>query len=197
MVPYRYDPEHIAVANAAPRCQHIKLSGQRCGAPARRRRRFCHFHERILRPKRPDYAVRFIEDATSLQFALMEVLRQVGLPRPDYRACGLAFYGLQIACSNLKNFMAEQPQLELAAGEPLPAKGASAEKHLAEKAETKDDEPTLTGFLLGKLAQEKNGDPNAPPPRIRSREDFYAAVERRDRARAAPTGGASAEPCGS
>ena len=120
MVPYRYDPEHIAPANNAPRCQHIKLSGHRCKAPARRRRRFCHFHERILRPKRPTYAVNFVEDATSLQFAIVEVLRQIGGRTADYKACGLSLYALQIACSNLKGFIAE-PELGASRRRAAPA----------------------------------------------------------------------------
>ncbi len=163
MVPYRYDPEHIAPANNAPRCQHIKLSGHRCGAPARRRRRFCHFHERILRPKRPTYAVNFVEDATSLQFAIMEVLRQIGSRTADYKACGLSLYALQIACSNLKGFIAEQPNLELpAAAQPQP-KPAISEKN-KKSAEKNSNEPgSLAELLLGFLAKPE-GDPNAPEP---------------------------------
>ena len=117
MVPYRYDPEHVAPANNAPRCQHIKLSGHRCGAPARRRRRFCHFHERILRPKNDSFTIQFVEDASSLQWAIMQVLRLIHSPRPDYKACGLSLYALQIASSNLKAFTAEHPKPELAEGE--------------------------------------------------------------------------------
>jgi hypothetical protein len=176
MVPYRYDPEHIAPANAAPRCRHIKLSGQRCGAPALRRRRFCHFHNRIIYPKRPDYDVRFLEDATSLQFAIMQVLHLLHGPNPDYKACGLSLYGLQIARSNLKDFIAEQPSLELPAAEQPQPQAAGAGKHAAKKAETKDEEPGLAEFLLELLAT-----PDAPDgerPRIRSREDYYAAVAR-------------------
>jgi len=77
MVSYRYDPDHIAPANAAPRCQHIKMSGHRCGAPARRRRRYCHFRERMLTPNESRIDIVYVEDAASLQDALMQVLRLI------------------------------------------------------------------------------------------------------------------------
>ena len=87
-------------------------------------------------------------------------------------------YGLQIACSNLKNFIAEQPSLELpAAPQPQP-KPATSEKN-KKSAEKNSDEPgSLAELLLGFLAKPE-GDPNAPPPRIRSREDYCAAVEQK------------------
>ena len=187
MVPYRYDPEHIAPANNAPRCQHIKLSGHRCGAPARRRRRFCHFHERILRPKKDSFTIQFVEDASSLQWAIMQVLRLIHSPRPDYKACGLSLYALQIACSNLKNFMAEQPNLELPAAQQPQPKPATSEKN-KKSAEKNGDEPgSLAELLLGFLAKPE-GDPNAPEPRIRSREDYYAAVGEKHPPKAASPG---------
>ena len=43
------------------------------------------------------------------------------------------------------------------------------------------DEPSLAELLLGLLAKDENEDPDAPPPRTRNREDYYAAVERKRR----------------
>lgn len=138
MVAYRYDPSHIAPANAAPRCQHFRLNGRRCGAPARRRRRYCRFHEHVLLSRKLDYKVRFVEDATTLQFALMEVMRLLDGPRPDYRACGLRLYALQIACSNMKAFREEQVGTEWDEAQPPATQpvagqndGASAGESLA------------------------------------------------------------------
>jgi len=128
MVPYRYDPEHIAPANAAPRCQHIKLNGQRCGAPALRAKRHCHFHDRIQeRAMAEDVSpfLPFVEDATSLQFALMRVMRLLQIGHSiEYKRCALLLYSLQIAASNLKAFMAEQPKTTTADCEqPQPVNG--------------------------------------------------------------------------
>ena len=125
MVAYRYDPEHIAPANAAPRCQHVRLNGRRCGAPARRRRRYCRFHEHIALTRKHDYKIRFIEDATSLQFALMEVMRLLDSRHPDYRACGLKLYALQIPCSNMKALRAEQAEVVQDEAQAQPAKAVA------------------------------------------------------------------------
>jgi len=74
----------------------------------------------------------------------------------------------------------------------LPAEDAS-EEEAAEKAEAKNDEGgSLAELLLGFLAKPE-GNPNAPAPRIRSREDYYAAVgEKRPPSAASPGGTAAA-----
>jgi len=181
MVPYRYDPEHIAPANKAPRCQHIKLNGQRCAAPALRGESHCHFHNRIqyraLEAEDAEPFLPFIEDATSLQFALMRVMRMLVMGHVEHKRCALLLYSLQIACANLKNFMAEQPKPELAEGEKVPK--IEPKRAGEEKART-SDEPSLAEFLPGFLAKPEGG-PDAEPPRIRSRKDYSAALEERRR----------------
>jgi len=132
MVAYRYDPEHIAPANAAPRCQHVRLNGRRCGAPARRRRRYCRFHEHIALCRKQNWKVSFIEDATSLQFALMEVMRLLDSRHPDYKACGLKLYALQIACSNMKALRAEQAEVALDEAQAQPAQAAATQSESAD-----------------------------------------------------------------
>jgi len=46
-------------------------------------------------------------------------------------------------------------------------------------ASEKADEPSLAELLLGLLVKGENEDPEAPPPRIRNREDYEAALEQR------------------
>jgi hypothetical protein len=46
-------PIGTANANLAPRCQHTKLNGSPCAAPARRGRNYCVFHD-AAHAKRPD-----------------------------------------------------------------------------------------------------------------------------------------------
>ncbi len=157
MVPYRYDPSHIAPANAAPRCQHFRLNGRRCGAPARRRRRYCRFHEHVLLSRKLDYKVRFVEDATGLQFALMEVLRHLDDPRPDYRACGLKLYALQIACSNMKAFREEQLETEQDEGQPQSAQSVASQNDGASAGES-------LAALLRKLRELESAEAPAPAP---------------------------------
>ena len=190
-------PEHPRnyAAQQAPRCQHIRYNGQPCAAPALRGQTLCHFHERAA--DAATYEERslppFIEDATSLQIVLMWVIRRlrVGgfhlMDELEYKRAALLLYGLQIACSNLKNLSAERAQPQAAEGErpqPQPSSGAK-EKPAANK---DGDEPSLAELLLGLLAKDENEDPDAPPPRIRNREDYEAALAQRKGPRAALPG---------
>ncbi len=106
-------------ANRAPRCQHQKLSGSPCGAPALRGRRFCRFHDAGHRQK--DYSLPIIEDATSLQFAIMQVLRALVAKALDTRTAALMLYGLQISAMNLKRLREETPDPANDADESLAA----------------------------------------------------------------------------
>jgi len=182
MIPYHQDPEHIAPAHGAPRCQHIRMNGRRCGSPALHGESHCYFHNRIqfhaLDAEDAEPFLPFIEDATSLQFALMRVMRMLARDGVEYKRCALMLYSLQIASTNLKAFGTEHREPELGAGEQPQPKLATGEKD-KKNAEKNSDEPgSLAGLLLGFLAKPE-GDPNAPPPRIRSREDYCAAVEQK------------------
>ena len=189
MVAYRYDPEHIAPANAAPRCQYIRVNGRRCGAPARRRRCYCHFHEHVTICTNASYKVRFIEDATTLQFALVEVMRLLDSPRPDYKACGLKLYALQIACTNMKALRAEQAEVEselqseeveTESAEPVDTEndGADAMPVAGQNdgADAQGEEPrNMAEVLLGLLhkpdnrAASRSADASAPPAAVPSK----------------------------
>ncbi|MBZ5568930.1 MAG: hypothetical protein LAN64_13900 [Acidobacteriia bacterium] len=93
-------------ANLAPRCQHTKLDGSPCAAPARRARKYCVFHE-AAHAKRPDYAVHLVEDAMSLQLGLFQVMRALDDHALDPKRAALKLYALQIAASNLKRLHQE------------------------------------------------------------------------------------------
>ena len=96
----------VAKLDNAPRCQHTKLSGQPCAAPARRGRKYCVFHE-ADHSQRPDYTVRLVEDAMSLQLALFQVMRALDDRALDPKRAALKLYALQIAASNLKRLQQE------------------------------------------------------------------------------------------
>jgi len=99
----------IQAANRSPRCQHIKLNGVPCGAPALRDRQFCHFHVSLY-DKRHQYDIDFIEDAHSLQIALMQTFRALRDREVDHRTAALMFYGLQTASANLRHLAREQKE---------------------------------------------------------------------------------------
>jgi hypothetical protein len=95
-----------------PRCQHVKVNGTQCGSPALRRRRRCYFHEQVrvdrARTQADVFAQRrfelpVLEDANSVQVALMKVMELLACGRMDHKTAGLMLYALQTATVNLRN----------------------------------------------------------------------------------------------
>jgi hypothetical protein len=93
------------------RCQHIKINGTQCGSPALRRNKFCFFHKKwheqririnarqVRRARSIDLPV--LEDANSIQVAIMQIMRMTMAGELDTKKAGLLFYGLQTASCNL------------------------------------------------------------------------------------------------
>lgn len=101
-----------------PRCQHIKTNGVQCGSPALRRRKFCYFHNRwrathldLNRAGSLHFTTHVelpvLEDADSIQVALMQVLRLILCRQLDTKTGGLMLYGLQTASLNLRHLDVE------------------------------------------------------------------------------------------
>ena len=96
-----------------PRCQHVKINGTQCGSPALRRRRHCYFHDRVQRERARIAANKslmlrrfdlpLLEDANSVQMALMKVIQMLGSGEMDHKTAGLMLYALQTASINLRN----------------------------------------------------------------------------------------------
>ena len=94
-----------------PRCQHIKTNGIQCGCPALHRKRFCYFHNRwraasinLKRAARSAGMLELpvLEDANSIQVALMQVMRLILTRQLDHKTAGLILYALQTASTNLR-----------------------------------------------------------------------------------------------
>jgi len=88
------------------------MNGTQCGSPALRRRQHCFFHERIRREQariRADVSAHhafdlpLLEDANSVQMALMKVIQMLGSGHMDHKTAGLMLYALQTASSNLRH----------------------------------------------------------------------------------------------
>jgi len=101
------------MANYPDRCQHIKVNGTQCGSPALRRNRFCFFHKRFQdqrihlaadRKRRGPaaFVLPLLEDANSVQIALMQVMRLLVTQQMDHKTASLLLYALQTASSNLR-----------------------------------------------------------------------------------------------
>ncbi len=96
------------------RCQHIKVNGTQCGSPALKSCRLCFFHNRwrearieFCQSGAPAQAITSIdlpvlEDANSVQVAIMQVLRLILAKQLEPKIAGLLLYGLQTASLNLK-----------------------------------------------------------------------------------------------
>lgn len=101
-------PEHIA------RCQHIKTNGTQCGSPALKRKPFCFFHHRwrgqTIRVDKQKITLPMLEDADSVQVALMQVVRLLLAQKIDTKRAGLVLYALQTASANLRK-TAFEPEL--------------------------------------------------------------------------------------
>jgi hypothetical protein len=94
-----------------PRCQHIKVNGTQCGSPRLRNRRYCFFHDRIRREQaiiaadasaQRKFALPLLEDANSVQVALMKVIQMLASGTVDHKTAGLILYALQTASANLR-----------------------------------------------------------------------------------------------
>jgi len=100
-------PESIA------RCQHLKVNGTQCGSPALHHHKFCYFHKQWrqkrlvinsnLQRERGQVTLPVLEDADSIQMALVEVMRLIVTQQIGPKAAGLLLYALQTASANLKH----------------------------------------------------------------------------------------------
>ena len=96
------DPlDRMAAARQAPRCMHVRANGVRCGSPAMRDDAFCYFHDRLY--NRPaEEAFPFLEDAASIQMAIMQVLDGLRRGKLEKGVANSLLFGLQTASANLK-----------------------------------------------------------------------------------------------
>lgn len=127
------------------RCQYIKVNGTQCGSPALRRNRHCFFHKRFhderirlsvdrVRRGVPVFELPVLEDANSIQIALMQVMRLILTRQIDHKSAGLLLCALQTASNNLRqaNFAPHRHDVVL---DPRSA----AETQLGESAWQDDD----------------------------------------------------------
>src|ERR1700676_1728177 len=94
------------------RCEHIKVNGTQCGSPAIRKNSFCYFHGRwreqhitfaTTAKTVPAIDLPVLEDANSLQVAIMQVLNLLLTGHIEHKTAALILYGLQPASANLRH----------------------------------------------------------------------------------------------
>ena len=93
--------DQLQAARQAPRCMHVRANGVRCGSPAMRGDAFCFFHDRLYnRPAEDSFP--FLEDAASIQMAIMQVLDGLRRGKLEKGVANSLLFGLQTASANLK-----------------------------------------------------------------------------------------------
>jgi hypothetical protein len=141
----------------APRCQHVRLSGRQCKAPARRGNNYCLFHE-AEHVNEANLTFPPVEDAATVAVATDQVLQALRDDTIDFHRAALLFSGLRIARANLK-------LLGLELGDVVEDRPGAA-------GPTKEDDlpgPSLAEILLERLSEieaedaAEQGRP-APPP---------------------------------
>ena len=140
-------------------CEHIKANGHFCKSPAMRDRNYCYFHMthigRQLRQERyaaqgvqaPPIELPLLEDAASIQLALMQVTDALLRGTLARKTAGLVLYALQTASSNLRN---TQKEAEADAGAAICNRYDSFEQ------DYELDEETAVSLRVDEATEEQN-----------------------------------------
>ncbi len=105
------------------RCSHVKTNGTQCNSPALKLASLCFFHDRWSRtyrcmverqmlPGEIALDLPLLEDADSIQLAIMQVTYFLSRGRLNPKTAALLLYALQTASSNLKKTTLQPQQLQ-------------------------------------------------------------------------------------
>ena len=103
----------------------VRMNGRGCGSPALRSENYCYFHDSVENPS-GSYSLPFPEDATSLQYGVMMVIRMLISGHVEIKRCWALLYALQIASANLRTFAAERAERELLTSGKTPCQPQAA-----------------------------------------------------------------------
>jgi len=146
-------------------CRHIFADGHQCGARALRSQNFCYYHyahrtpvlvgQRRRQPRSGFDLTRLdgLDNHTSIQLSLTEVLGRIANNTIDPRRAWLLLYGLQIAGRNLAH---SRPAPEA----PIPDTIVEDADHgqLAELEEGRTAPPSLLDRMCALLREDPNAD---------------------------------------
>ncbi|HXE90866.1 MAG TPA: hypothetical protein VNK82_07890 [Terriglobales bacterium] len=90
----------LDLARKAPRCNHFKPDGARCGSPAIKGKRLCFAHLRARYPQK-NGLFPALRDDEAVACAAMQVARALTEQSLDPRTASLLLWSLQIAKSTL------------------------------------------------------------------------------------------------
>lgn len=119
----------------APKCQHVRSNGTRCGSPALKDNMFCYYHQHcrpvtfqynkcIANYSDSDVTLPVFDDPHGIQITLHRVTELVLRHQIDQKDASLVLYALQLAMWNLKRVERDQPKPEdVVTDPPLEAAG--------------------------------------------------------------------------
>jgi hypothetical protein len=139
-----------------------------CGSPALRKKRYCYFHHAYRQTHKPRrvrgnkpimyFDLPPLEDANSIQLALMQVARLLLQRGIDNKTAGLVFYALQTASMNLKHLKLE-PDWRKVVVEPRAVKYSPLELTDDQMSQERENE------LLVERLKQTEGKPAAEIPK--------------------------------
>jgi hypothetical protein len=97
-------------ANNAPRCSHIKASGERCRAPKMRGRRFCNMHLAMQGARSLRLDLPALDDPNSIQLAIMKAAQGLLDGTLGQKQAAMLGYYLQLASNNVARVNFEPAQ---------------------------------------------------------------------------------------
>ncbi len=154
-----------------PQCRHIKTNGIRCGSPAVRSHYYCYYHAQTQQHQRRHSSAEArelplqlppLEDAHSIQLALMEIGHAILNDRISDKKAGLLLYMLQTASINLKRLEEDHSEELVRQDYPEAAEEMQRLKREAARDPEEQRQETLTDILLKGMGI--HPDQPIPPP---------------------------------
>ena len=139
----------------APRCQHTRLSGRRCKAPAKRGNNYCLFHE-AEHETSPNLTFPPVEDAATVQVAADQVLQALRDNSIEFPRASLMLSGLRLMRANLRQLGLEMDMEEI--NPHPPAKSAG---RVGQPEDEEEDGPGLIPYVLQQVGDLKPGEAEA------------------------------------
>jgi hypothetical protein len=93
--------ENLAKADEAERCIHLKSSGRRCGSPRMNKSTLCFAHARLAETRPETMDLPPLEDANSVQLAIMKLAQWVIDGKMDPGKATKVAYIIQVAANNV------------------------------------------------------------------------------------------------
>jgi hypothetical protein len=94
------DLANLRKAERAARCTHRHADGRRCGSPRVKGKKLCYMHERMEEARAVKLDLGLMEDAESIQLAIMKLQRAVIDGTIDEKQSGRLAYLIQLAAWN-------------------------------------------------------------------------------------------------